>query len=310
MIIVCALCTFLFQRNQFVKRIEETKFEELSGIAGLCIDDNYIYYSCTEIGGSNKVFLRKCEHNGTFLYDTSMPGNFIRGIGKDDNGYLYVLCSATMSKVVKFDEKLNPVRKTSSSCGKYFGVAYGILVTPEYVFVCARLNQKICILNLDLKLMYCLKVDFNPIGIANLHNKYFVLARGAIGVMEINFEQEKFEIKKYENNVKSDGKAEYFKLRVEFRGICADDKYLYVTERDYLTGGRVLCLDFDGKEFILKYFLQNSCKDCTQNCSPIVIAQNKGTIIYSQGSWFGGNFHLLRLKYDGTTATSETFIDV
>ena len=289
--------------------MENTEVEKRSGVTGLCIDDNNtIYFSYTENEDAEKSFLRKCKDYRTFVYDVSLP-HFVRGVGKDDHGNLYVLCSSNKSKVIKLDKNLNPVRKTSSSCGKYFGVAFGILVTPAYVFVCARLSQKICILDLNLKLLYCLRVGFNPIGITKLHSRYFVASRGVIGVMEINFEQKKFQVKTY-RNMKSDGGTECFKPNVEFRGICADENYLYVTERDDSTGGRILCLEFDKKQFVLKYFYQTFCKDCKEKkCCPIVITHHKGTIIYGQAKSWGGNFHLLRLNYDGKTATSDKVID-
>jgi hypothetical protein len=127
------------ERNQISIRREDVVVEKRSGVGGLSVDDNYMYYSFTEslTEYEKKCFLRKCEHNGKFVYDVSLP-EFVRGIGKDNYGFLYVLCSSTDSKVLKFDEDLNPVRKTNRSCAEHFGVAYGILVTDEHVFVCVR----------------------------------------------------------------------------------------------------------------------------------------------------------------------------
>ena len=301
----CYYTTFLFQKTEFLKQVKDVEGEKRSGVGGLCIDYNYVYYSWV---CNDKPFLCKIRHNGKFVCKIPLP-KFVRGIGKDIHGYLYILCSSTSSKVLKFDNELNPVKKTSSQCGEYFGEAFGMLVTSEYVFVCAHVKQKICILDLDLTLHHLLEVEFNPIGITKLHNKYFVATRGAIQVMDINFDEKNFKVKKYEK-MKSDGKMDNFIPKVELRGICADDNYLYVTERDESSGGRILCLDFDEKDFILKYFHKNCCADCTENkCCPIAIAHHNDMILYSQGS-YAHKFHLLRLKYDGATVTSEKLIDV
>ena len=261
-----------------------------------------MYYSFTE--NEDKNFLRKCEHNGNFVCDVSLP-EFVRGIGKDNNGFLYVLCSSTNSKVLKFDKELNPVRKTNKTCAEHFGMAYGILVTDEHVFVCARGNQKVCILDLDLNLQYLLKLDFNPIGITKLNDKYFVTTKAAIGILDLDIENMKFRVK-----MKTVLSTEQIKRGIALRGICSDNQYLYVTERDDKNGGRVLCLHYQENQLILKYVCRNSCQDCkSKKCCPIVIAHHNGTIIYSQGSW-ERKFHILRLAYDGTTATSELIIDV
>ena len=264
-----------------------------------------MYYSFTE--NEDKKFLRKCEHNGTFVCDVSLP-KFVRGIGKDNYGFLYVLCSSTNSKVLKFDEELNPVRKTNRSCAEHFGEAYGILVTDEHVFVCARVNQKVCILDLDLNLQYFLKLDLNPIGITKLNDKYFVTTKAAIGILEIDIENMKFIVKNC-GKMKTGLTTKRFKRGIALRGICSDNQYLYVTEKDEKNGGRVLCLHYQENQFILKYVCRNSCQDCQLKCCPIVIVQHNGTIIYSQGSW-ERNFHILRLAYDGTAVTSELIIDV
>ena len=265
-----------------------------------------MYYSFTE--NEDKKFLRKCEHNGTFVCDVSLP-KFVRGIGKDNNGFLYVLCSSTNSKVLKFDEDLNPVRKTNKSCAEHFGVAYGILVTDEHVFVCARANQKVCILDLNLNLRYFLNLSFEPIGITKLNDKYFVTTKAAIGILDLNIKNMKFREKNC-GKMKTGLSTEQFKPGIALRGICSDNQYLYVTERDQSNGGRILCLHYQGNQLILNYFYPTSCRVCqSEKCCPIVIVHHNGTIIYSQGSW-ERKFHIRRLAYDGTTATSELIIDV
>ncbi|CAI8014838.1 hypothetical protein GBAR_LOCUS9257 [Geodia barretti] len=258
------------KRSQFSKRREDVKVEIRSGVGGLSVDDNYMYYSFTK--NQDKKFLRKCEH-GSFVYDVSLP-EFVRGIGKDKNGFLYVLCSSTNSKVFKFDEELNPVRKTNIHCAEHFGVAYGILVTDEHVFVCAQVKQKVCILDLDLNLRYFLKLSFEPIGITKLNDKYFVTTKAAIGILDIDIENMKFRVKNC-GEMKTDLSTEQFKPGIALRGICSDNQYLYVTEKDEENGGRVLCLHYQENQLILKYFCRNSCQDCKLkkccpdcNCSP------------------------------------------
>ena len=264
-----------------------------------------MYYSLIE--NQDKKFLRKCDHDGNFVYDVPLP-EFVRGIGKDKNGFLYVLCSSTDSKVFKFDEDLNPVRKTNIHCAEHFGVAYGILVTDEHVFVCARVYQKVCILDLNLNLRYFLKLSFDPIGITKCNDKYFVTTRAAIGILDIDIEKKKFKVKKCEK-MKTDLSTEQFKPGIELRGICSDNQYLYVTERDDSNGGRILCLNYQENKLILNYFYPTSCHVCqSEECCPIVIVHHNGAIIYGQGSW-KHKFHIRRLSYDGTTATSDTIID-
>ena len=271
-----------------------------------------MYYSYIEWLTKNegeKWFLRKCEHNGNFVYDVSLP-EFVRGIGEDKYGFLYFLCSGTNSKVLKFDQELNPVRKTNRSCAEHFGVAYGILVTDEHVFVCARVNQKVCILDLDLNLQFCLKFDdINPIGITKFNDKYFITTTAVIGILDIDIENMKFRVKKC-GKMKTGLTTEQFQPGIELRGICSDNQYLYVTERDDSNGGRILCLHYQENKLILNYSHRTSCQDCKSNkCCPIVIVHHNGTIIYSQGGW-KRKFHIRRLAYDGTAATSEPIIDV
>ena len=253
------------------------------------------------------MFLRKCEHNGTFVCDVSLP-EFVRGIGKGDNGFLYVLCSGNNSKVIKFDEELNPVRKTNRSCAEHFGVAYGIMVTDEHVFVCARVYQKVCILDLNLNLRYFLKLSFDPIGITKLNDKYFVTTRATIGILDIDIENMKFRVKNC-RKMKTGLINKRFKRGIALREICSDNQYLYVTEKDEKNGGRILCLHYQENQLILNYFYPTSCQICqSEKCCPIVIVHHNDKIIYSQGS-YEGKFHILRLVYDGTKARSDPIIN-
>ena len=242
-----------------------------------------------------------------FAMYVSLPA-LVRGIGKNDC-FLYVLCSCTYSKVFQFDEELKPVRKTNEDSAKHFGEAYGILVSDEHVFVCARAKQKVCILDLKLNLQFCLKFDeINPIGITKFNDKYFVTTTAAIGILDLDIENMKFRVKRC-GKMKTVLTTEQFKPGIELRGICSDNQYLYVTERDESNGGRILCMHYQENKLILNYFHQTSCQDCKSNkCCPIVIVHHDGTIIYGQGSW-KHKFHIRRLSYDGTTATSDTIID-
>ncbi|CAI8043764.1 hypothetical protein GBAR_LOCUS24278, partial [Geodia barretti] len=60
------------------------KLKYEAGLVVCLLMTNYMYYSFTE--NEDKKFLRKCEHNGTFVCDVSLP-KFVRGIGKDNNGF-------------------------------------------------------------------------------------------------------------------------------------------------------------------------------------------------------------------------------
>ena len=199
--------------------------------------------------------------------------------------------------------------KNSTQWEKQIGAVQNILVTDEHVFVCACANQKVCILDLNLNLRYFLNLSFEPIGITKLNDKYFVTTRAAIGILDIDIENMKFRVKNC-GEMKTGLNTKQFKRGIALRGICSDNQYLYVTERDQPNGGRILCLNYQENQFILKYFCRNSCQDCkSKKCCPIVIVHHNDTIIYSQGSW-ESKFHILTLAYDGRTATSEPIIDV
>ena len=74
-----------------------------SGVGGLYVDTEYIYYSCTEINeatNEKKYVLKRCKEDGRVVGNTYDSKNFIRGIG-ENNGFLYVLCSAADSQVLK-----------------------------------------------------------------------------------------------------------------------------------------------------------------------------------------------------------------
>ena len=107
------------------------------------VDDDYIYYSCTEEVPQNSLvkqtvierFLRKCDHKGNLIYSVYFK-HFIRGIGMDNEGYLYV---ATNSKVIKLNkDNLKPVQRTHHESSKHLQDAYQLVVVPKYVLVCSN----------------------------------------------------------------------------------------------------------------------------------------------------------------------------
>ena len=326
--------------GQFLKRNEDVETKR-TAVDGLCVDSNYIYYSY-KLVGENTFFLRICGHDGTLVYN--IPFKFyVRGIGKDDEGFLYVLCSdVNNSQVWKLDHNFNPVRKTCNNTSRHLGQPYAMLVTSNSVLVTTRAQKKICILDKDLDLCRYLSFqDLTPIGIVRFRNKYFFTTESAICVIEKGFVEEvediypvikiyatlkngnlvtqniksgggikEIVVEKYEG-VKTDYGVANFKSEdgIELRAICADDKYLYVTEKNEnpnSDGGRVLCLDYRKGQLYLKHIYRNSCQECAppNRCYPIVIAHHDSTIFFNQGRW-ESKFHLK--KWNGTKI--ETVFD-
>ena len=236
----------------------------------------------------------------------------MRGIGKDNGGFLYVLCcDTTDSHVLKFDSTFTPVRRTCKNAAEHFGEPYGMLVTSEYVLVCARAKKKICILDKELNFHRFIKCNDAPIGIAKIEDKYFFTTEAAICIIDqhdIDKVKERVKVENFECMMTENGGTEPFKSQIELRGICANEKYLYVTERDTSVGGRVLCLEYHEGQLNLKSVYENTCQECTppKRCCPIVIAHHNGTIIYSQGGW-DRKFHLQKIICNETE--SKTMID-
>ena len=267
--------------------------------------------------GNEKHFtVLECTHSGRVIRGFSCPA-FVRGIGKDNYGFIYILCSGSNSRVIKLNSDFNSVGITSHMCCEYFGVSYGMLVTSDNILVTSYTKDLICVLDLNLNHQYNLRLSQSPYGIATLDNKYFVTYGAAIGVIDINFEEKTCREKKVEYiMMKKDGKREKFKAEAVFREICVSDHYVFVTEvpRDHV-GGRLLCLQYNERRghftMVAKQddLTKNCSKNCSDRCCPVVVAAHNNSIYYTQGS-YGGMFHIVKANMSGTSIDSETLFDV
>ena len=188
-----------------------------------------------------------------------------------------MLVSKADSEVLKLNKTLK--FKIKSKCAEHLGTAYGILVTPEYVLVCSRTNKLICVLDLCLEFCFNIQLQeicedtFDPFAIATVKNKYFVTGIASIVAFDIDFAEEKPKDGIMFTNV--EGNAKLFEPQFKLRGICASDRYLYVTQikEDKSCGKSLLCLEFDGKR--LKYVCEksdysNNCSsECCKKCCPL-----------------------------------------
>lgn len=293
-----------------------------SGVAGLYIDTHHIYYSCIEeykrkiipwirtkyAKPSNyKYILRKCTYDGKQVHSTSAFNSFIRGIGKDNAGNIYVLCYA---EVIKMNKHLKVLEGTINDCAEHFGEAYGMLVTSDNVLVCSDKNDQITVLDLNLKFCYNVMLQRGPIVITKFHNKYIVTAKAAIGVIEIDFQNKLLLSESYFDHMRVGEIEVPFEPRHVLRGICASDRYIYVTriERGSSIGLSMLCLQLEEEN--LKFICEendsrNCCRECTGRCSPVVVFFHNNTIFYSQGS-FGEMFHIIKAEHNPENPIKST----
>ena len=262
-----------------------------TGIGGLWVENDCFYYSYIEKyeNGKNRYFVQKIEHKTTTEIECF---ELVRGIGKDNKSFIYVMCSGSTSQVLKFTKDLTPVAKTSDQCAQHFGELYGLLVTSEWVFVCANKNQKLCILDISLKLCHVLNLSFNPIAIAQFHDQYFVTTKADIRIIDFNFKGKEFqEIGCVPTNIFNSG--------VDLRGICASKQHIYVIENDRINKGRLLCFKFEQGclecVYVKNTFSEYCSKGCSPKCSPIALVYNDETVYYTQG-YFGHNFHIMKLE--------------
>ncbi|CAI8042478.1 hypothetical protein GBAR_LOCUS23575 [Geodia barretti] len=284
-------------------RVKEDKSREKSGIGGLCIDGNKIYYSCCEkyTNKPDELYtIHICKPDGELM----ILGGFkhIRGIAKYGKNF-YVVDSLNR-RVLKFDSKWNPVSRTSrrsTKNGLVLSEPYGIYINGEYVFVCARRSKKICIFDHELNLRYSIKhhhLESGPIDITFFDGKFFVTIKSAIIVLEIDFERKTYKICK-KSGILMDNKPEPFNAGLELRGIAASDKYLYVTE----TGGRLLCLWYHPTNYQLVY------TDSIPQCSPVVVVYDAGCVYYSRRKNKKGRFAISRVVHD-SSMNKMTYEDI
>ena len=225
------------------------------------------------------------------------------------DGSIYVVRSAPDSQVFKLDKNLNPFRVTNSGSSEHFETAYELLVTEYYVLVCSA--KKICILNLNLDHKFNLNLDFVPYGITFLHGKYFITGDKIIAAIDMDLENSNnFKIMKWKRMKRNNGN-ENFQQKSRFRGICASDKYLLVTEVNKTDSNyrRLLCLQFIDNQLrcvAVKRGFSEHCSDVL--CSPVVVAHYKGENYYYSQGYFDGEFHIVRVtKENNTLKTNEHF---
>ena len=269
----------------------------------------------TETNSQNDIkkeyCVRKCDHKGRLICSAYFE-SFIRGIGMDHQGFLYVVCSAADSQVFKLDKDFNPVRITCYGSSKYLGLAYELLVTSNCVLVCSQNKRSICIFDLNLNLHFNLDLGFSPIGITNLNGtRYIVTGKGTIGVIDIDFESRKYKIMTL-NEMKTNHGTEEFKEVSNFRSICTSNEYLLVTEEND-QNGRLLCLQFIDNQLRCvtteKDFSQHCSDTCDKKCSPQVVTHcNDGANYYSQGC-FDGKFHIVRVTIENNVMTTEKMFE-
>ena len=252
--------------------------------------------------------MRKKCRRGERLIKSVYFTTFIRGIAIDQKGFIYVVCSAADSQVFKLDKNLNPLRVTNSGSSEHFGMAYELLVTEDHVLVCSA--KKICILNLNLDHKFNLNLDFVPYGITILHGKYFITGDMTIGVIDIDFEKNNFKIMKWTRMEVNDGNED-FQQNSHFRGICASNEHLLVTEINKTDSNyrRLLCLQFVDNRLRyvdVKRDFSEHCSDVCkkEKCSPVVVTHYNGENYYSQGS-FDEEFHIVRATIKNNTLKTE-----
>ena len=290
-------------------RIEDENRRK-SGVGGLYIDGNKTCYSCcehyTNIPGEVFTLHVMCEEGEITLGGFGHIRGIAKGKGKS-NGYYVV--DSTKKRVLKFDSKWTPVRRTSSRStahGTVLTEPFGILVTEEYVFVCAYRNHQICIFNHCLSLCYRIKHNCllsGPTDITFFREKYFVTIKSAIVVFGIDFNTKRFTTKMIDSIYISNDEPEQFNPDLELRSICASDQYLYVAEGGGV--GRLLCVQYDSEHNRLVYI------DSISHCSPVVVVHDAGKVYYSQRT-SDGSFSISKVIHNSSTneMTSEEFLSI
>ena len=212
------------------------------------------------------------------------------------------------------------MKRSSDTCGEYFGEAFGMLVTLNNVLVCSsERNTQISVLDLNLEFCWNLELDFGPISITKFQNHFIVTSKTAITVIDIDFANKTFKIiALFESFIKGEDTVPFKQnVALRLRSICASDKYLYVTQEEKKGPGQpMLCLEYDEERCKLNYvcevsdFQERNCNESNDRCGPIVVCYNNNTIFYSQGS-YGEKFHIVKATHNpGETIKSTKMFDV
>ena len=269
-----------------------------SGVGSVYVDDDVILYSCTkeaDISHPKEYVIRKCSPDGTFVF-TVHGFSLVRGIGRDALGNFYIVDSVN-SRVLKFDENFDPMRKTCDKCNTIFIDSFGIIVEADHILVCAKRNNQICVLNHDLDLLCNIKLlrIHDPMDITKIDENYFVSTKGAILRINFDIEKESVDVVEYKS-FKKGSLNEDFKDDLELRGICARGEYLYVSEQH--ESGRLLCLKFANEE--LKYV------DAIPECAPNAVTKHQNKVYFSQGV-YGGKFSIVEVTHKRDMEVTEHF---
>ena len=197
--------------------------------------------------------------------------------------------------MLQFDKNWNPVRKTCTKAATLFSEPNGILVDTDYIYVCSNKNDHICVLDHSLTVCYTIRLSFSPIDITKFDGKFFVSTNAAIVMLDdVNFSAKTLRELKFDKMTRNGSELVLFR-RCELRGICASDKYLYVTEKHRC--GRLLCLEFHNNH--LKYISE------IPNCAPNAVAYSDGSVYYSQGVY---EEKFCIMKVTGQQSLTETKI--
>ena len=220
-----------------------------------------------------KYAVHKCRHDGTTI-NSRHCDCFVRGVGLDNDGNIYILCSQANAYVLKLSESFKTLKRTERKFAKCFSEAKGMIVTSEFVLVPADKYDHICVFDLQLDFQYNLKLRSikGPISIATFHNHYIVTTKGSIGIFYVNFENKKVEDENVFNFMCRDNQRIDFDPYIELRGICTINNNIYVTQidksgKDNVYGLPIMCLQFDRER--LNYVCEetNISRHCTDKCN-------------------------------------------
>ena len=290
-------------------------------MGGLYVDDSYIYYSCTEEyeDETKEYAVRKCKYDGTVV-DSHICDCFVRGIGLDHDGNVYILCSQADPYVVQLNKNFRDIMNTTErKHAKHFSDPKGMIVTSEFVLVSS--SDKICVFDLLLKFYHKFKPTSieDPIAIATFQTHYIVTGKSAIEIIDIDLKNRKVNREIPFKSMHQDDEIIPFDPNIRLRGICAIGNYIYVTQvdksgKDNVSGLPIMCLEFDGQR--LKYVCDDTnisrhCTNkCTEECGSVVIFCHNKTLYYGQGS-FDELFHIVKATHNpGEAIESNKMFDV
>ena len=219
----------------------------------MCFKDGQIYFTCQDSTDENVI---RTVQEGVQQDITCEGAGKIRGI-QYHGGYFYVVDKGK-ERALKCDGDGNIKQKTDSN---FLNDSYGIHVDENNVFICSAMDNCVRVLDLELNPLFFIPHIEKPMDITYFKGLYFVISRqqrsGAIVILDIDFHN-----KKYTSALITNADGNRFGERI--RGICANDKYLYVAERGNPSapqqGGRILCLKYEGMPFPLSLWQKHELR--------------------------------------------------